>query len=97
MGVFGEVFRRTFALVILRVSGTFAGGSIAGVEIWQAAAMAAFIGVMDVAENLSRAYMIDGNLDMDEINVAFGGVAHADADPQIEAVLTQMEEDETRA
>lgn len=73
MGVFAEVFRRTAALIILRVSGTFAGGSIAGVELWQAAAMAAFIGVMDVAENLSRAYMIDGVLDVAEINSAFGG------------------------
>jgi len=73
MGVFSEVFKRTAALIILRVSGTFAGGSIAGVELWQAAAMAAFIGVMDVAENLSRAYMIDGVLDVAEINSAFGG------------------------
>lgn len=75
MGVFAEVFRRTAALIILRVSGTFAGGSIAGVELWQAGAMAAFIGVMDVAENLSRAYMIDGVLDVAEINSAFGGQA----------------------
>lgn len=76
MGVFAEVFRRTAALIILRVSGTFAGGSIAGVELWQAGAMAAFIGVMDVAENLSRAYMIDGVLDIAEINSAFGGQAN---------------------
>lgn len=76
MGVFSEVFKRTAALIILRVSGTFAGGSIAGVELWQAAAMAAFIGVMDVAENLSRAYMIDGVLDVAEINSAFGGQAN---------------------
>jgi hypothetical protein len=83
MGVFAEVFRRTFALVILRVSGTFAGGSIAGVELWQAGAMAAFIGVMDVAENLSRAYMIDGKLDLQEINTAFGGAAQEDSDPSL--------------
>jgi hypothetical protein len=72
MGVLSEVFRRTIALIILRISGTFAGGSIAGVELWQAALLAAFIGVMDVAENLSRAYMADGVLDEDEINAAFG-------------------------
>lgn len=72
MGVLSEVFRRTTALIILRISGTFAGGSIAGVELWQSAAVAAFIGVMDVAENLSRAYMTDGRLDEDEINTAFG-------------------------
>lgn len=94
MGVFAEVFRRTAALIILRVSGTFAGGSFAGVELWQAGLMAAFIGVMDVAENLSRAYMIDGKLDIDEINSAFGGQAYADADPNAEPMLV---EDEAKA
>ena len=85
MGVFAEVFRRTFALIILRVSGTFAGGSLAGVELWQSAAVAAFIGVMDVAENLSRAYMVDGKLDMQEINTAFGGTIAEDTDPSMAA------------
>lgn len=90
MGIFAEVFRRTAALIILRVSGTFAGGSIAGVELWQAGAMAAFIGVMDVAENLSRAYMIDGQLDMQEINSAFGGQVVADVDPAAEAAVSEQ-------
>jgi hypothetical protein len=83
MKIFSEVFRRTAALIILRVSGTFAGGSIAGVELWQSAAMAAFIGLMDVAENLSRAYMVDGILDIDEINFAFGGQQSEDVDPYL--------------
>lgn len=87
MGIFGEVFRRTFALIILRVSGTFAGGSLVGVEIWQAAAVAAFLGVMDVAENISRAYMIDGKLDMDEVNAAFGGQAAEDTDRDLADAL----------
>tara|TARA_B110000503_G_scaffold132068_1_gene207578 strand:+ start:2351 stop:2674 length:324 start_codon:yes stop_codon:yes gene_type:complete len=91
MGIFNEVFRRTAALIILRVSGTFAGGSIAGVELWQAGAMAAFIGVMDVAENLSRAYMTDGKLDIDEINSAFGGQAYPDADPYAEMLVVEEE------
>lgn len=91
MGIFAEVFRRTAALIILRISGTFAGGSIAGVELWQSAAVAAFIGVMDVAENLSRAYMLDGKLDMDEINTAFGGAAYPDQDPEAEASVSESE------
>jgi hypothetical protein len=89
MGIFAEVFRRTAALIILRVSGTFAGGSIAGVELWQAGAMAAFIGVMDVAENLSRAYMTDGQLDMGEINTAFGGQVYEDTDLSAEASVSE--------
>lgn len=91
MGIFAEVFRRTFALIILRVSGTFAGGSLAGVELWQSAAVAAFIGIMDVAENLSRAYMIDGQLDMQEVNAAFGSMVPSDHDP----VLAESGTDES--
>lgn len=78
MDLFKVITKRTFALIILRVSGTLAGGSIAGVELWQAAALAAFIGVMDVAESLSRAYVVDGHLDTDEINTAFASSAEAE-------------------
>jgi hypothetical protein len=78
MDLFKVITKRTIALIILRVSGTLAGGSIAGVELWQAAALAAFIGVMDVAESLSRAYVVDGNLDAEEINTAFASSAEAE-------------------
>jgi hypothetical protein len=76
------VTKRTIALIILRVSGTLAGGSIAGVELWQAALLAAFIGVMDVAESLSRSYVVDGSLDEDEINLAFASSAEAELSNQ---------------
>jgi hypothetical protein len=78
MEIFKEVSKRTLALIILRVSGTLAGGSIAGVELWQAAMLAAFIGVMDVAESLSRSYVVDGDLTMDEINRSFSSSAEAE-------------------
>jgi hypothetical protein len=78
MEIFKEVSKRTIALIILRVSGTLAGGSIAGVELWQAAMLAAFIGVMDVAESLSRSYVVDGDLTMDEINRSFASSAEAE-------------------
>jgi hypothetical protein len=78
MHLFAVITKRTIALIILRVSGTLAGGSIAGVELWQAAMLAAFIGVMDVAESLSRSYVVDGELSVDEINVAFASSAEAE-------------------
>ena len=78
MEIFKEVSKRTIALIILRVSGTLAGGSIAGVELWQAAMLAAFIGVMDVAESLSRSYVVDGDLTIDEINRSFASSAEAE-------------------
>jgi hypothetical protein len=79
------VAKRTIALIILRVSGTLAGGSIAGVELWQAAMLAAFIGVMDVAESLSRSYVVDGDLNVDEINRAFASSAEAELSAQSSA------------
>lgn len=78
METFKVIGKRTFALIILRISGTLAGGSIAGVELWQAALLAAFIGVMDVAESLSRSYVVDGDLTVDEINRAFASSAEAE-------------------
>lgn len=78
-----SISKRTVAYIILKVSGTLGGGFVMGVEVWQAAAMAAFIGFMEVAEEISRAYVIDGDVseaDMDEI---FGEFAHDDFDPEV--------------
>ena len=71
------IFKRTIALVILKVSAVLAAGSIGGVEIWQSALIAAFVGIMEVAESLARAYVVDGILDIDEINTAFASSAEA--------------------
>lgn len=70
--------KRSVAYIILKVSGTLGGGFVMGIEVWQAAAMAAFIGIMEIAEEVSRAYVQDGDVseaDMDEI---FGGFADED-------------------
>ena len=71
------ILKRTIALVILKVSAVLAAGTIGGVEIWQSALIAAFVGIMEVAESLSRAYVVDGKLDQDEINIAFASSAEA--------------------
>ena len=78
MDITMKILKRTIALVILKVSGVLAAGSIAGVELWQSALVAAFVGVMEVAEGLARAYVVDGVLDEDEINVAFASSAEAE-------------------
>ena len=51
------ISKRTLAYMALKVSGTLGGGFVFGVEVWQAAAMAAFIGLMEITEELSRAYV----------------------------------------
>jgi len=71
------IFKRTIALVILKVSAVLAAGSIGGVELWKSALIAAFVGIMEVAESLARAYVVDGVLDHDEINIAFASSAEA--------------------
>lgn len=78
MEIVKKILKRTVALVILKVSGVLAAGSIAGVELWQSALVAAFVGVMEVAESLSRAYVVDGVLDEAEIDIAFASSAEAE-------------------
>jgi hypothetical protein len=77
MEIIKMILKRTVALVILKVSGVLAAGSLGGVELWQSALIAAFVGIMEVAESLSRAYVVDGVLDKDEINIAFASSAEA--------------------
>jgi hypothetical protein len=49
-------------------------GTIAGVELWQAALMAGIGGVATVVEGLSRAYLEDGKLTQEEIDQVFNSV-----------------------
>lgn len=78
MEIVKKILKRTIALVILKVSGVLAAGSIGGLELWQSALVAAFVGIMEVAESLARAYVVDGSLDEDEINTAFASSAEAE-------------------
>jgi hypothetical protein len=70
-----DIARRTFAVIILKVTGIFVGGAVIGLEVGQAIAMAAFAGIIDVSQELSRSYLADGKLDAEEINKAFGKIA----------------------
>jgi hypothetical protein len=70
-----DIARRTFAVIILKVTGIFVGGAVIGLEIKDAIAMAAFAGIIDVSQELSRSYLADGKLDPEEINKSFGKIA----------------------
>jgi hypothetical protein len=74
-----DIARRTMAVIILKVTGIFVGGAVIGLEVLQAVAMAAFAGIIDVAQELSRSYLADGGLDPDEINKSFGKIADKNA------------------
>lgn len=58
-------------MVVLKVSGVLAMGSVAGVEPVKNAMIAAGVGVLEVLEELSKAYVNDGHLSDDEIDAAF--------------------------
>jgi hypothetical protein len=64
--------KRTVAYIILKISGTLGGGAVIGVEVWQAALLAGFIGFMEVAEEVSRAYVKDGDVTEADMNDIFG-------------------------
>lgn len=80
-----SISKRTLAYIILKVSGTLGGGFVFGVEVWQAAAMAAFIGLMEISEELSRAYVKDGEISAEDEDEIFGGLAeeYDDSDPEL--------------
>ena len=75
-----DIARRTFAVIILKVTGIFVGGAVIGLEIAQAIAMAAFAGIIDVSQELSRSYLADGKIDAEEINKAFGKISEKKPD-----------------
>jgi hypothetical protein len=79
-----DIARRTFAVIILKVTGIFVGGAVIGLEISDAIAMAAFAGIIDVSQELSRSYLADGKLDPEEINKSFGKIAAASEKKQKE-------------
>lgn len=66
-----KIFKNTIALIVLKVSGVLAAGSLGGIEIWQSALIASFVGVMEVAEELSRSYLNDGSLSDEDIQSAY--------------------------
>lgn len=80
-----SISKRTLAYIILKVSGTLGGGFVFGVEVWQAAAMAAFIGLMEISEEVSRAYVVDGEISAEDENAIFGKVVqeYDDSDPEL--------------
>ena len=79
-----SISKRTVAYVVLKVSATLGGGLVVGEEVWQAAAVAAFVGIMEVAEEISRAYVTDGDVSDADVDEIFGGFL-ADEDPELGA------------
>ena len=61
---------RGFAWIILKIAGTGGGLSLAGINTLTAIGCAAWVGALEYAEELSKAYLDDGKIDDQEINAA---------------------------
>jgi len=74
--------------IILRIIATFAAsglgvigaGAIAGVSLWKSVFIAGVAGVAIVIEGLSRSFLDDGKLSLEEINNVFSKIEKADGD-----------------
>ena len=66
-----QVILRILAVFVATGLSVIGAGSLAGIEIWQAVAIAGISGVAVVVEGLARAFIADGNLSAEEINSVF--------------------------
>lgn len=71
MGNLKSILTRICAVAVASGLGTIGAGSLIGVEVWKAAALAAVMAVAVVIESLARAYVNDGSLSQEEIDAAF--------------------------
>jgi hypothetical protein len=70
-----QVVTRIFAVFAATALSVLGAGSLVGVDVYKAAAMAGIGGVATVIERLSRAYVEDGHLSASDINQAFAAVS----------------------
>jgi hypothetical protein len=66
-----QIFWRMIATFTANGLATIGAGTLLGIEIVDAIILAGILGCVKVAEDLSRAYLDDGNLSLEEINDAF--------------------------
>ena len=71
MGKLKSILTRIGAVAVASGLGTIGAGSLIGVEVWKAAALAAVMAVAVVIESLARAYVNDGSLSQEEIDASF--------------------------
>ena len=70
-GKIKQIFWRMIATFTANGLATIGAGTLVGIEILDAVILAGTHGCVKVAEDLSRAYLDDGKLTLDEINEAF--------------------------
>lgn len=74
MNNIGNVITRIVAVFAASGLSVIGAGSLVGIELWQAVALAGGLGVATVVESLARAFLDDGKLTKAEIDDAFSKV-----------------------
>lgn len=65
-----KIAGRTVATIVLKISTTGGGSALLGAELWMSLALAAWVGILEVAEELSKAYLDDGKITEAELNAS---------------------------
>lgn len=68
MRLLQDITFRTFATIVLKVSSTGGGLALLGAERWLALAGAVWVGVLEVSEEVAKAYLDDGDISKRELN-----------------------------
>jgi hypothetical protein len=84
-----EIIKRMLATFVATAIGVVGSGAIVGVDVAKAALMAGVGAMAIVLERLSRAYLEDGHLSMEEVNSAFGGFGTNEEEPELEEVFVE--------
>lgn len=67
-----QIIGRMVATFAANGLATVGAGSLLGIEILDAVMLAGTLGVVKVSEDLARAFLDDGKIDLEEINEIFG-------------------------
>ena len=69
-----DIFWRVVATFIASALGVIGAGSIIGIDVWLSAALGGLLAVAKVVEKLALAFLEDGKIDRNEVNMIFSQV-----------------------
>lgn len=69
-----DISYRVLATFIASALGVIGAGSIVGLDVWVSASLGGLLAVAKVIEKLALAFLEDGKIDQDEVNMIFSQV-----------------------
>jgi hypothetical protein len=69
-----DIFWRVIATFIASALAVIGAGAIIGVDVWLSAALGGLLAVAKVVEKLALAFLEDGKIDRNEVNMIFSQV-----------------------